>query len=89
MKFNRLQRIVKGFANHRRIQILEHLFKNNGISLNELSGGIKVNLKTVSEHTRKMVSAGLISKHYKGAEVQHLLTTRGKRVLKFLQNLEK
>ena len=88
MKFNRLQRITRSFANHRRIEILNLLSEQNGISLGEISESLKINLKTASEHTRKLTSGGLISKKYKGAAVHHNLTTRGKRVLRFLEKLE-
>jgi Mn-dependent DtxR family transcriptional regulator len=88
MKFNRLQRITRSFANHRRIEILNLLSQKNGISLGEISQLLKINLKTASEHTRKLTSGGLISKKYKGAVVNHNLTTRGRRVLKFLEKLE-
>ncbi len=89
MKFNRLQRIVKGFANHRRIEILNLLSTKPGFSLNDISDALKVNIKTVSEHTRKLTSAGLITKHYKGAEVKHNISSRGTKVLKFLTGLDK
>ena len=88
MNTNRLQRIVKGFANHRRIEIMELLSHKSGLSLNEISGDLKVNIKTISEHTRRLTSAGLIAKKYKGAKVEHSLTTRGMDILKFLRILE-
>lgn len=88
MKYNRLQRIVKGFANHRRIEILNLLSIKPGLSLNQISEALDVNFKTISEHTRKMVSGGLITKTYKGSEVKHNLTSRGGKIHKFLLELE-
>jgi predicted transcriptional regulator len=88
MKYNRLQRIVKGFANHRRIEILNLISVKPDLSLNQISESLDVNFKTISEHTRKMVSAGIITKTYKGAEVKHNISSRGAKVLKFLTGLD-
>ncbi len=88
LKTKKLQRIVKGFANHRRIQILELLDGYPEISLSEISSRLKVNFKTVGEHTRRLSHAGLIIKKYKGAEVLHTVSPLGSDILKFLRTLE-
>lgn len=84
MDYKRLEKIVKGFANHRRIQILE-LLENRPVSLSQISVILRVNLKTVAEHTRRLESAGLITKNYKGREVVHTITSTGVNILKFLR----
>jgi Mn-dependent DtxR family transcriptional regulator len=88
LKTKKLQRIVKGFANHRRIQILELLEGYPEISLTEIASRLKVNFKTVGEHTRRLSHAGLILKRYKGAEVLHAVSPVGDVILKFLRTLE-
>lgn len=83
-----IETIIKGFANHRRIEILKLLSNKPNISVEEISEILKVNYKTISEHTRRMSNAGLVNKKYKGAAVLHSLTPLGKIILKFLRTLE-
>lgn len=54
MRYKHLEKIVKGFANHRRIQILNLVSDSPNLSLNEISTRLKINIKTASEHTRRL-----------------------------------
>lgn len=78
-----LERYFKGAANHRRLQILRLLEKNSGITLEQISTSLQCNVKTVSEHTRRLVQAGLLNKEYKGREVAHSLSPFGKKFVEF------
>ncbi|MFH1990639.1 MAG: winged helix-turn-helix domain-containing protein [Patescibacteria group bacterium] len=80
-----LERHFKGAANHRRIEILFLVGKKEGITLDGISETLSCNLKTISEHTRKLVQAGLINKKYRGREVTHALSPYGERFLKFIK----
>ena len=61
-KTNReLERIVKGFANHRRLQILELLTRARAFRW-EVAQKIKSDVKNVSAHITKMAIAGLVMK---------------------------
>ena len=84
----KLERIVKGFANHRRIQILELLEKNPELSVIEITQELNMNFKTASEHIRRLAISGLIMKRSDGTNIRHKLTERGLKVLKFLRALE-
>lgn len=86
--YRQLERIIKGFANHRRIQILELLEKEPELSVIEVAEKLGINLKTASEHIRRMAIAGLILKRSEGLNVRHKLTRRGETILKFLRILE-
>ena len=86
--YRQLEKIVKGFANHRRIQILELLKKEPELSVSEIAGKLKINFKTASEHIRRLTIAGLVLKRSDGISIRHKLTERGERVLKFLRILE-
>ncbi len=83
-----LEKIVKGCANHRRVQILILLGEKPELSLFELAELLKINFKTASEHTRRLVISGLVMKRNEGAAVRHALTHRGHLILKFLRTLE-
>jgi len=88
-KTNReLERIVKGFANHRRLQVLELLNKEPELSVKEISDKLKSEFKNISAHINKMAIAGLVMKRSAGNLVRHKLTKRGKSILQFVRIIE-
>lgn len=86
--FRQLERIVRGFSNHRRIEILELLAKQPELSVLEISEKLKINFKTGSEHIRRLAIAGLVIKRSAGNSVRYKLSDRGEGILKFLRTLE-
>ena len=78
-----LERYFKGAANHRRLEILEVIQKNNGITLERIAELLDCNMKTISEHTRRLVQAGLLNKKYQGRSVAHSLSPYGRRFVGF------
>ena len=88
MNFRQYERVVKGFANHRRIEILSLLKINPELSLDEISTRLKINMKTASEHVRRLAISGLVLKRSEGNSVRHKLTRRAESILKFLRTLE-
>jgi predicted ArsR family transcriptional regulator len=87
--FKRLERIVRGFSNHRRIEILELLDSRPQLSLTDIAARLGINFKTAFEHVRRLASAELITKRAKGPAVLHAVSPLGKRVLMFLRTLER
>lgn len=83
-----LEKVTRGYSNHRRIQVLEYLAVCDRQSVEDISKALRVNYKTISEHARRLHLAGLVSKKSQGASVLHSLTNRGKVILKFLRTLE-
>lgn len=83
----RLERVVKGFANHRRIEVLELLEARPELSVGEIAEKLEIEMKTASEHLRRMAIAGLLLKRYEGREVRHKLTDQGRTILSFLAKL--
>ena len=86
--YYQLERIVRGVANHRRIEILELLKKNPELSILDISERLHVNFKTVSEHVKRLATAGFVLKRSDGNSVRHRITFRGSAILKFLRTLE-
>lgn len=78
-----LERYFKGAANHRRLDILFLINKMDGITLEKIAEILGCNIKTISEHTRRLVHAGLLNKKYQGREVAHSLSPYGKRFIEF------
>jgi len=88
MNYRRLECFARGFANHRRIQIMELLKKLPELSVEDIAEKLKINYKTAADHTRRLAIAGIVRKRSDGASVRHKLTKEGKIVLMFLRTLE-
>jgi DNA-binding MarR family transcriptional regulator len=80
-----LERYFKGAANHRRIDILCTVAKHEGIAVEEIADALRANLKTISQHTKSLVQAGLLNKTYRGRQVTHALSPYGKAFVKFMR----
>lgn len=83
-----LERLVRGFSNHRRIQIVQMLKKTPEMSVEEVADELDINFRTASEHLRRLAVAGLVMKRNDNTSVRHRLTSRGETVLLFLGTLE-
>jgi len=81
-----LERHFKGVANHQRIEILILVSKNPDITLERIVQELNGNQKTLSEHTRRLVQAGLLNKRYEGRNVIHSLSPYGKVIVRFLKS---
>ena len=88
MNYRKLERIIKGVANHRRIEILVLLQRKPELSVADIADELKVNFKTVSAHVGKLASSGMIMKRNDINFVRHKATPRGQTILKFLRIVE-
>jgi len=79
---------VRGFSNHRRIEIMGLLNRKPELSVSEVADELHINFKTASEHIRRLAVADLVLKRSDNASVRHKLTPRGNSILKFLRTLE-
>ena len=86
--YRAMERLVKGFANHRRIEILDLLKRNPELSVEEISSRLKIGYENASDHIRKLAIAGLVLKRHEGKDVRHKLTSRAHHVLTFCKTLE-
>ncbi len=87
-RYRELERILKGVASHRRIQIVDLLEKQAELSVFEIAECVSIDFRTASEHLRKLAIASIVMKRSDGASVRHALTKRGKDILKFCRTLE-
>jgi predicted transcriptional regulator len=83
--FKQLERHFKGASNHYRIAILLLLSKKQALTLEQIVVLINANTKTISEHTRRLVIAGLVDKVYVGRNVVHTLSPYGKTFVDFIK----
>ena len=80
-----IERHFKGIANHWRIDILLLVYKNPDITLDNMATELNANFKTISEHTRRLVQAGLLNKKYQGRNVAHSLSPYGQKVIQCIK----
>ncbi|MAS40127.1 MAG: hypothetical protein CMK33_00235 [Porticoccaceae bacterium] len=83
-----VERVIKGVANHRRIQILELLGRSPELSVEEISKATKIGYPTAASHIARLTVSGLVIKRHDGQSVRHKLSDRGAAVLKFLTTLK-
>ena len=88
LKKRALEQIVRGFSNHRRIQMLELLEIEPELSTIEIGRKLKISLKLSSAYTKRLTMAGLIMKKSQGKNIRHKLSERGGHVLNFLRGLK-
>jgi len=82
-----LERHFKGAANHWRIAILRYVAKQKGISLEQIATAVNGDFKNISQHTTRLVNAGLLNKRHQGRQVIHSLSPYGKAFLDFMRTL--
>jgi len=86
--YRQMERIVKGYANHRRLEIMDLLKKEPELSVIEISERLKMGYENTSDHIRKMMMAGLLLKRHSGPAVHHKLTPRAESILVFCKKLQ-
>ena len=86
--YRKLERIIKGFANHRRLQIMELLKREPELSVDEISERLHIGYENASDHIRKLAIAELVLKRNEGTIVRHKLTPRAEAILVFCKKLQ-
>lgn len=86
--YRHVERVVKGFANHRRLQILDLLSRESELSVDTIAERLGIGYENASDHLRKMAIAGLLLKRNEGTVVRHKLTPRAETILVFCKKLE-
>jgi DNA-binding transcriptional ArsR family regulator len=80
-----LQRHFKGAANHWRIRILFVVADEDGITVEQITQRLVGEYKNISQHTHRLVQAGLLDKSYQGRQVTHKLSPYGERFVRFIK----
>ena len=83
-----MERVIKGFANHRRLDIVALLSRRPELSVEEIAEQLSIGYENASEHIRKLAIAGLVMKRSDGKSVRHKLTPRAKLIQTFCKTLE-
>jgi DNA-binding MarR family transcriptional regulator len=88
MSCRKLERVVCGFSNHPRIQMLTTLTATPELDVMALGRLCGIDIRTASQHTERLARAGLVRKRSKGRRVLHTVSPRGREVLRFLRSLQ-
>jgi len=87
-KYYKQAGILKGAANHHRVEILHLLADNSdGLSTDMIVENLETNYQTGSHHIRKLVDAGLVKSWQQGRNRLHDLTEYGQSIITFLKTL--
>ena len=65
---------------------MQIVYKNRNESPEDIAKQLDANFKTISQHTKSLVNAGLLNKKYIGREVAHSLSPYGKYFIKFIKS---
>lgn len=68
-----MDKIFKALADKTRRKLLDELYINNGLSLNELCKNMDMSRQAVTKHLNILEEANLITIHWKGREKLHYL----------------
>ena len=88
INYSKLERIVKGFANKRRLQILDLLKQEPELSVLDIATKLHFAYENTSDHIRKLAIAGLVLKRAAGSSVLHKITPRAESILVFCKRLQ-
>lgn len=86
--YRKIELVVKGFANHRRLQIMELLKEEPELSVDDIAEKLRLGYENASDHIRKLAIAGLVLKRHDGPSVRHKLTPRAESILVFCKKLQ-
>lgn len=75
MEFKRAERLLKALGNRRRLQILELLSSNGGMSVGRLAAELSIPLKTASKHLAILLLTDIVGRKQTGnsAEITLLM----------------
>jgi DNA-binding transcriptional ArsR family regulator len=86
--FRKMERLLKGVASHRRIEILYLLKREAELSVEDIAERLRMGYQNASDHIRKLAIAGLVAKRNDGPSVRYKLTPRAEHMLVFCKTLE-
>ncbi len=82
-----MEKYFKGVANHRRIDILDLVFRVPNITVEGIAEKLDCNFQVVAVHAQKLSRVGLVDKKYIGRAVGHTISPYGKKFLRFINTL--
>jgi len=82
-----LERILKAFANKRRLAILEYLKKNKEANVGEIAEEIELSLKSTSRHLAVLSGADIVDREQRSLMVFYKIAPQQKVAAKHILSL--
>ncbi|MEX0933954.1 MAG: winged helix-turn-helix domain-containing protein [Candidatus Paceibacterota bacterium] len=86
-EFYKLEKVFKGVANHRRLEIVLLLAKKDNLSTDEIVEELNAPYQTVTQHLHKLVSTGLVDSYREGVIVRYTPSPYGKSIINLCINI--
>ena len=86
-KYFDIEKIMKGAANHRRVEILFLLKKSSDLSTDGIVELLKINYQTGAMHVQRLVKSGLVEGYRQGSTLLHKLSPLGRKIMDLLINI--
>lgn len=81
-----MERILKAFANKRRLAIVKYLKKTKQATVGDIAGVIKLSFKATSRHLRVLADADIVEKDQRGLRVWYALSPTRHHIAKYISN---
>jgi ArsR family transcriptional regulator, arsenate/arsenite/antimonite-responsive transcriptional repressor len=82
-----LEKILKAFANRRRLQILRLLKEKNEASVGAIAEKIELSFKATSKHLAVLFSAGIVEREQRGLQMFYSIAKDKEKTIAALLNL--
>ena len=84
----KLEKLLKAFANARRLEILKNLLEKKDLTVGQLSKRIKLSFKSTSRHLAVLFAADLVEKDQHSLEMRYRICQKQVTIIKTILNLK-
>ncbi|MCR4279699.1 MAG: metalloregulator ArsR/SmtB family transcription factor [Candidatus Zambryskibacteria bacterium] len=81
-----LERLLKAFANRRRLAIIKHLKKKGEANVGDIAEHINLSYKATSKHLGVLASADIVEKEQRSLEMWYSLSPQPHPLSKYISN---
>ena len=86
----KFERLLKGFANHRRLAILRFLYKTKEANVSQIAGIIGLSFKATSKHLNILANLDIVERQQRSLEMFYRLARKfppmAKQIIIFISN---
>ena len=82
-----LERVIKAFANRRRLTIVEYLKRHKEAPVSEIAHEINLSMRATSKHLGILFSAEILEKEQRSLQIFYRLASQPKRAIRCLIDL--
>jgi DNA-binding transcriptional ArsR family regulator len=82
--YKMIEDLFKILASDARLKIIYYLYDSQKSNVKNISNELGCNIKTLSQHVKKLYSGGIVNRLNKGREVELSLSDKGYEVIKLI-----